>query len=121
MKNFLQENKLTKAVLLAVMASTMAACGGLSEDGANGTAGNDGAAGNQGTPGTDGTAGSDGRDGSDAYLPRVEFSSIPVPASDAEKQSIQSTTTVTIDGVAQNVNFTQLMATGDQNNGEVFC
>jgi len=120
MINFIQKNNLTKAVLLAVMASTLAACGGLSEDGANGTAGTDGAAGNQGIPGTDGSAGNDGRDGSDAYLPRVEFSSIPVPESDVQKHAIQSTTTVTIDGVAQNVNFTQLMATGDENNGEVF-
>jgi secreted PhoX family phosphatase len=117
------KNHLTKAILLAAMASTLAACGGLSDDGDKGVAGTDGAAGTSGVTGTAGTAGaagSDGRDGGDAYLPRVEFSSIPLPVSDSEKQNIQSTTSVTIDGVSQDVSFTQLMATGDQNNGEVF-
>lgn len=109
---------LRKPLLGAMMLATLGmltACG--SDDGSDGISGRDGGQGSQGIPGVDGAAGSDG---TDAYIPRVEFSEVALPESDAEKRSIQSTTHVMIDGVSQPVSFTQLMATGDQNNGEIF-
>lgn len=115
---------LRKPLLGAMMLATLgqlAACG--SDNGDDGVTGRDGGQGTQGIAGVDGangTNGTDGTNGKDAYLPRVEFSEVALPSSDAEKRAIQSTTHVTIDGVAQPVSFTQLMATGDVNNGEVF-
>jgi len=118
---------LRKPLLGAMMLATLGqltACG--SDNGNDGVTGRDGSQGSQGIPGvdgsngTDGTNGIDGTNGSDAYLPRVEFTEVALPTSDAEKRSIQSTTHVMIDGVSQPVSFTQLMATGDQNNGEIF-
>ena len=109
---------LRKPLLGAMMLATLGmltACG--SDDGSDGISGRDGGQGSQGIPGVDGAAGSDG---TDAYIPRVEFSEVALPESDAEKRSIQSTTHVMIDGVSQPVSFTRLMATGDTNNGEIF-
>ncbi len=62
----LKQNKLLQAMLLAALATGLAACGG--EDGNNGSNGTDGADGTNGvdgTNGTDGTAGADGADGAD--------------------------------------------------------
>jgi hypothetical protein len=53
-------------------------------------------------------------------IPDVSFSEVALPTSDIEKRTIQSTTSITIDGEQQTVAFTQLIATGDANNGEVF-
>lgn len=64
--------------------------------------------------------GQDGSDGKDAYTPLVSFAEVALPTDDSAKRDLQTTTSVTIDGVAQTVSYTRLMATGDKNNGETF-
>jgi secreted PhoX family phosphatase len=112
---------LRKPLLGAMMLGTLgmlAACG--SDDGSAGISGRDGDQGSQGSQGSPGVDSAAGSDGEDAYIPRVEFSEVALPESDAAKRSIQSSTDVMIDGVSQPVSFTRLMATGDTNNGEIF-
>ena len=118
---FMQKNALYKAIMLAVTTTLLVACG--ADDGSNGVSGvsgDDGLSGTNGANGANGINGINGTDGKNAYLPRVEFSGVELPTSDADKRTIQSTTTVTIDGVAQTIGFTKLIATGEVNNGETF-
>ena len=50
----------------------------------------------------------------------VNFKSIATPIADNEKNTLQSTDEVTIDGVTQALTFKKLMATGDSDNGEIY-
>jgi secreted PhoX family phosphatase len=64
--------------------------------------------------------GSSNNDKKITEVPDVSFSEVALPTSDVEKRTIQSTTSITINGEQQTVGFTQLIATGEANNGEVF-
>lgn len=61
--DFMQQNGLYKAMMLAMTTSLLVACGGDSDDGDKGAQGSPGSAGEQGPQGAAGTDGKDGQDG----------------------------------------------------------
>ncbi|MEA3522124.1 MAG: DUF839 domain-containing protein [Campylobacterota bacterium] len=68
---------------------------------------------------------SDGKSASNPNAPlkgvdTVLFEGIATPATDAQKNTLQSSRTITVNGEEQAVSFTTLMATGHADNGEVF-
>lgn len=50
----------------------------------------------------------------------VRFASIEAPATMGEKNALQVTDEVIVNGEAQNISYTKLMATGEENNGEIY-
>lgn len=60
-----QRSALFKAIVLAMTASTLVACGGSNDDGEAGVQGSSGSPGEKGTAGKDGTNGTDGVNGAD--------------------------------------------------------
>lgn len=50
----------------------------------------------------------------------IAFDSIATPSSEAEKLVHQNTKTVTINGKAQSIDYSMIMATGHADNGEIF-
>jgi len=79
-----------------------------------------------GDDGTDGVAGTDGKDGQDLIeavgirATEVQFAAIDVPLTSATQSSLQHSERVTFGDETQAVSYTQLLATGDVNNGETF-
>ncbi|WP_317931999.1 PhoX family protein [Halioxenophilus sp. WMMB6] len=101
-----------KALYTFIVAATcalMVACDG--DDGKNGRDGADGAAGVNGV---------DGVDGADAYTDEIRFTKISPSITDAEKNAIRSTSEVMVGGETQYIDYHLLLATGDEDNGEVF-
>jgi secreted PhoX family phosphatase len=64
--------------------------------------------------------GSSGGSDSVSTSSNVVFEGITTPTTTDEKTKIRTSTTVTVDGVAQTIGFTKLMSTTDTNNGETF-
>lgn len=58
--------------------------------------------------------------GSGTKIKIVEFESIPVPSTTTEQNTLHSSTSVTVDGVSQNIGFSKLIQTAQIDNGEVF-
>jgi hypothetical protein len=114
-------NKWLSLAASAVLVMSLVGCDG--DDGADGADGATGAA------GVDGAAGTDGKDGisavaynkytNNAVESYVKFGEIGVQLGDDQKD-IQTSSTVSVNDVAQAVTFKKLMATGDTNNGEIF-
>ncbi len=105
---------MNKTVLALTISSLLAltACGG--DDGKNGT---DGAQGPAGPAGPTGPAGGDGQD---AKTNDISFSEVSPAITDAEKNSIRATQQATVGGTTQFVDYQLLLATGDEDNGEIF-
>ncbi|WP_019604139.1 PhoX family protein [Teredinibacter turnerae] len=98
-----------KALYLAMMAicsATLIACSG--DDGKDGV------------NGTDGTNGQPGQDGNDAYTNDITFYEVAPAVTDTEKNTIRTSTKVSVGGEMQNIDYTTLLYTGDEDNGEVY-
>lgn len=116
----LKQNKLLQALLLAVLAGGLAACGGDDgNNGSNGSNGTDGANGTNGTDGsngTDGTNGTDGQNGSPAF---IKFVGVDAPSTDAEKREI-SVSQAVVNGQIYGGEYNTLARSGDDIGGVQF-
>lgn len=72
-----------------------------------------------GCDGDDGISGVAGVDGEDAGL-SVSFKSIATPSTDEEKNALNVSDTVTVNGQNQSISATKLLSTGDNDNGEIY-
>jgi hypothetical protein len=114
----LQKNALSKAILLAMTASMLVACGG--EDGSDGA---------DGVNGTDGVAGDsapvvdtvdDTVSGVSAIdLTSIVFTGVSAPVTDAEKRTVTASE-VTIDGEVYGGAYKTLVRSGEDVNGIYF-
>ena len=114
----LQKNALSKAILLAMTASMLVACGGEDgKDGANGTNGTDGVAGDS-APVADTV--DDTVSGVLAIDPTsIVFTEVEAPLTDAEKRSVMASE-VTVDGKVYGGAYKTLVRSGDDVNGIYF-
>ncbi|WP_373017327.1 alkaline phosphatase PhoX [Thiomicrorhabdus sp.] len=69
-----------------------------------------------------GCAGEDGSTGADGqiYATQLDFTEVTPAITEAEKNTIRTSTEVTIAGESQSISYTTLMKTGDVDNGETF-
>ncbi|WP_369857034.1 PhoX family phosphatase [Candidatus Thalassolituus haligoni] len=106
-----KKNKLLQALLMAALATGLAACGSDGDDGKDGVAGADGDKGDPGTPGTDGTPA--------AGTGKLTFTGVPAPATDAQKRAILVSEAV-IDGESFGGQYHEFARSGDEITGVTF-
>ena len=111
---------MNKKILALTVSSLLAltACSG--DNGNNGSNGSNGSNGQDGATGQAGPAGPTGPAGPAGTTNEVSFLEISPAITDAEKNNIRSTREATVDGETQYVDYQLLLATGDEDNGEIY-
>ena len=111
-----KKNQLLQAMLVAALATGLAACGSDGDDGAQGAQGEQGQAGNDGSDGQDLTA----KDTTTAtYGTELTFVGVPAPQTDADKRAIFASN-ATINGETFGGSFNLLARSGTDYNGVTF-
>lgn len=111
-----KKNKLLQALLMAALATGLAACGSDGDDGKDGVAGTDGDKGDPGTDGEDLTA----ADHTTAtYGTELTFVGVSAPATDADKRAIFASSAIVGEGTFGG-SFNLLARSGTDYNGVTF-
>jgi uncharacterized protein len=114
-----KKNALLQALLVAVMATGLAACGADGDDGKNGVNGTDGAPGTPGTPGADGEDLTAPDHTTATYGTTLTFTGLNAPMTDADKRAIFAASATVGEGLFGG-EYNTLARSGQDYNGVYF-